>query len=202
MNPAVDWFFEKDTPWQLEYAALRTLILDCGLTEELKWGCPCYTFQKNNIVLIHGFKNYCAVLFFKGALLQDTDVILIRQTENTQATRQARFTTIQEITAIKTTLKDYVFEAIAVEEASLTIDFKKPMERVIPEEFQRVLAENPALETAFSALTPGRQNAYILHFSTPKQAKTRQARVEKCMHQILIGRGLTDEYKTTITPID
>jgi uncharacterized protein YdeI (YjbR/CyaY-like superfamily) len=192
MNPNVDWFFTKDTKWQEEYAALRLLILDCGLTEELKWGCPCYTFQKSNIVLLHGFKDYCAVLFFKGALLQDADGILIQQTENTQATRQIRFTNLREIAEIKATLKAYIFEAIAVEEAGLTVDLIKPTERPLPEEFQNKLEENPALKTAFYGLTPGRQNAYIIYFSAPKQAKTRQARVEKYTQQILGGKGLTD----------
>jgi uncharacterized protein YdeI (YjbR/CyaY-like superfamily) len=192
MNPKVDWFFAKDTPWQEEYIALRMLILGCGLTEELKWGCPCYTFQKSNIVLIHGFKDYCAMLFFKGALLQDADNILVQQTENTQATRQIRFTNLREIADIKTTLNAYIYEAIAVEEAGLTVDFKKPFERILPEELQNKFDENPALKTAFEALTPGRKNGYILYFSAPKQTKTRQSRIEKYTQQILIGKGLND----------
>ena len=168
------------------------IILDCQLTEELKWGAPCYTFQKSNIVLIHGFKEYCAVLFVKGALLNDTKGILISQTENTQASRQIRFTNVREIVEMEPILKAYILEAVEVEKAGLKVNFKKTTEFIIPEEFQNKLDEIPALKTAFDALTPGRQRAYILHFSQPKQSKTRESRVEKCMQQILNGKGLND----------
>lgn len=168
------------------------IALDCGLTEELKWGAPCYTFEKRNIVLIHGFKEYCALLFFKGALLKDPKGILIQQTENVQAARQIRFTNVREIVEKAPILKAYIYEAIEVEKAGLKVSFKKSTEYSIPEEFQKQLDENPALKTAFEALTPGRQRAYLLHFSQPKQAKTRASRVEKCMPQILDGKGLTD----------
>ena len=193
MNPKVDFFFDKATKWQKEYEQLRTIILDCGLTEELKWGCPCYTFQKNNIVLIHGFKEYCALLFFKGALLHDAKSVMIQQTENVQAARQIRFTNVREITKMKTTLKAYVYEAIEVEKAGLKVNFKKTSEYNIPEEFQNKLNKHAALKTAFQALTPGRQRAYIFYFSQPKQSKTRESRIEKCMQQILNGKGLNDD---------
>ena len=170
----------------------RTIILDCQLTEELKWGVPCYTFQKRNIVLIHGFKEYCALLFFKGALLHDAHCILIKQTENVQAGRQIRFTNVREIVEMETFLKVYIYEAIEVEKAGLEVNFKKTTEFIIPEEFQNKLDEIPALKTAFEALTPGRQRAYILYFSEPKQSKTRESRVEKCMQQILNGKGIND----------
>ena len=192
MNPKVDWYFSKAEKWQAELQQLRIIVLDCGLNEELKWGVPCYTFQKSNIVLIHVFKEYCAVLFFKGALLNDTAGILIQQTENVQAARQMRFTHIKEIVELETVLKTYIFEAIEVEKAGLTVDFKKTKEFIIPEEFQKKLDEIPTLKTAFEALTPGRQRAYILHFSASKQSKTRESRVEKCMPQILDGKGLND----------
>jgi uncharacterized protein YdeI (YjbR/CyaY-like superfamily) len=192
MNPSVDWFFTKDTKWQTEYEALRMLVLDCGLTEELKWGCPCYTFQKNNIVLIHGFKEYCAFLFHKGALLHDVNGLLIQQTENVQSARQIRFTSIEEIRALETTLKAYIFEAIGVEKAGLKVEMKKTTEFNMPEEFQLVLDDMPELKTAFYALTPGRQRGYLLHFSQPKQAKTREARIEKNLEKILRGKGLED----------
>ncbi len=191
-NPKVDAFLSRAKKWQEEFKKLRTIILDCGLTEELKWGVPCYTFQKSNIVLIHGFKEYCAVLFFKGALLNDAKRILITQTENTQATRQIRFTKVQEIVEMEGILKDYVHEAIEVEKAGLKVNFKKTSEFTIPEEFQNKLDEIPDLKTAFEALTPGRQRAYILYFSTPKQSKTRASRVEKSMQRILIGKGVND----------
>ena len=192
MNPKVDWYFSKAEKWQAELQQLRIIVLDCGLNEELKWGVPCYTFQKSNIVLIHVFKEYCAVLFFKGALLNDTAGILIQQTENVQAARQMRFTHIKEIVELETVLQTYIFEAIEVEKAGLTVDFKTTKEFVIPEEFQKKLDEIPTLKTAFEALTPGRQRAYILHFSASKQSKTRESRVEKCMPQILDGKGLND----------
>ena len=192
MNPKVDFYFRKSKKWQEELAELRTIVLDCGLTEELKWGVPCYTFQKSNVVLIHGFKEYCALLFFKGALLNDADGILIQQTKNVQAGRQIRFTNVREIVKMKPILKAYIYEAIEVEKAGLKVNFKKTTEFKIPEEFQNKLDEIPALKTAFYALTPGRQRAYILYFSAPKQSKTRASRVEKCMQQILNGKGLND----------
>ena len=192
MNPRVDFYFNKAQKWQQEITHLRQTILDCGLTEELKWGCPCYLFQQSNIVLIHVFKEYCAVLFFKGALLQDAKGLLVQQTKNTQATRQMRFTSVNEILKLAKDLKAYVYEAIEVEKAGLKVTFKKNTELVFPEEFQRRLNEIPSLKTAFAALTPGRQRAYHLYFSAPKQSKTRASRVEKCMKQILDGKGLND----------
>ncbi|MFW9925505.1 MAG: YdeI family protein [Candidatus Thorarchaeota archaeon] len=191
-NPKVDVFLIKAKKWKEEFERLRTIVLDCGLTEELKWGKPCYTFQKRNIVLIHGFKEYCALLFFKGALLNDSNSILITQTENTQATRQIRFTSVREIVEMEPILKTYIHEAIEVEKAGLKVEFKKTTEYTIPEEFQSKLDEIPALKTAFDALTPGRQRAYILYFSQPKQSKTRESRIEKYMQQILDRKGLDD----------
>ena len=192
MNPKVDWYFNKAKTWQEEIEKLRTIVLGCGLTEELKWGCPCYIFQKSNIVLIHVFKEYCALLFFKGALLNDADGILIQQTKNVQAARQIRFTTVRQIVKMKTILKAYIYEAIEVEKTGLKVKFKKTTEFKIPEEFKKKLDKTPALKTAFYTLTPGRQRAYILYFSQPKQSKTRESRVEKCMQQILNGKGLND----------
>ena len=193
MNPKVDWFFSKDTKWQKEYGKLRTIVLDCGLIEELKWGCPCYVYEKSNIVLIHGFKEYCALLFFKGALLNDPSGILIQQTKNVQSARQIRFTNVKEIAKAEKSLKAYIYEAIEVERAGLKVKLKMTSEYKIPEEFQRRLNKSPALKTAFDALTPGRQRAYIFHFSQPKLSKTRDARVEKYMKQILNGKGLNDQ---------
>ncbi|MBI4947330.1 MAG: YdeI/OmpD-associated family protein [Bacteroidetes bacterium] len=192
MNPNVDFYFSKAKKWQEEIKKLRTIILDCGLTEELKWGCPCYTFQKSNIVLIHGFKEYCALLFIKGALLKDTNVILIQQTENVQAGRQIRFTNVQEILKLERILKAYIHEAIEVEKAGLKVELKKTTEFRMPEEFQNILDDMPELKIAFYNLTPGRQRGYLLYFSAPKQSKTRESRVEKCMQQILKGKGLND----------
>jgi uncharacterized protein YdeI (YjbR/CyaY-like superfamily) len=192
MNPNVDWFFEKDTKWAAEYARLRSIVLDCGLAEELKWGCPCYTFQDSNVVLIHGFKEYCALLFFKGALLKDTEGILIQQTENVQSARQLRFRNVAEITKLQKTVKAYVYEAIEVEKAGLKVKLKKTAEYKMPEEFKVKLDKLPKLKTAFDKLTPGRQRAYLFYFSQPKQAKTREARVEKYLPQILAGKGLDD----------
>ena len=192
MNPDVDIYISKAKKWREELAKLRTIILDCQLTEELKWGVPCYTFQKRNIVLIHGFKEYCAVLFVKGALLKDAKGILVKPGENTQAGRQIRFTNVQEIVEMETILKTYIQEAIKVEKAGLKVDFKESTELIFPEEFQKKLDEIPALKTAFNALTPGRQRAYNLYFSQAKQSKTREARVEKYMQQILNGKGLND----------
>jgi uncharacterized protein YdeI (YjbR/CyaY-like superfamily) len=190
MNPKVDWFFSKDTKWQKEYEKLRTIILDTGLAEELKWGCPCYTFQNTNIVLIHGFKEYCAILFFKGALLNDPNGILIQQTKNVQSARQIRFTNVREIVKMEKILKAYVYEAIEVERVGLKVKLKKTSEYKIPEEFQKKLNKTPALKTAFYALTPGRQRGYIFYFSQPKQSKTRESRIEKSIKQILNGKGL------------
>lgn len=192
MNPGVDWFFEKETKWQKEYEKLRAIILDCGLTEELKWGCPCYTLQESNIVLIHGFKEYCAVLFFKGALLADAESILIQQTENVQSARQVRFTSVKEISELERILKTYIYEAIEVEKAGLKVKLKKTSEFKVPEEFQNKLNKMPRLKQAFEALTPGRQRAYIFYFSQAKQSKTREARIEKYLQQILDGKGLDD----------
>ncbi|MDQ2752593.1 MAG: YdeI family protein [Bacteroidota bacterium] len=192
MNPKVDFFFNKAQKWGEEFEKLRLLVLNCGLTEELKWGVPCYTFEERNIVLIHGFKEYCALLFFKGALLQDNNHLLIQQTENVQAGRQIRFTNVGEIEEREAVLKAYIFEAIEVEKAGLKVAFKKNTELIFPEEFQNKLEEIPALKTAFEALTPGRQRAYNLYFSAPKQSKTRAERIEKCMQQILDGKGLND----------
>jgi uncharacterized protein YdeI (YjbR/CyaY-like superfamily) len=192
MNPKVDFFFSKARQWQEEYEKLRMIILDCGLTEEFKWMHPCYTFQESNIVLIHGFKEYCAILFIKGALLKDARGILIQQTENVQAGRQVRFTHVREIVELEPILKAYIHEAIEVEKAGLKVDYKKPTEFIIPEEFINKLEEVPGLQDAFDALTPGRQRAYILYFSAPKQSKTRQSRIEKWLPQILDGKGLND----------
>jgi len=191
-NSTVDFFFRKANKWQEEFAELRRIILSCGLTEELRWGKPCYTFEKSNIVLIHGFKDYCALLFFKGALLKDPKGILVQQTENVQAARQIRFTNVREIARMASTLKSYLKEAIEVEKAGLEVAYKKTSEFSIPEEFQSRLSESPTLRTAFEGLTPGRQRGYLLYFSGAKQSKTREARIAKCMPQILKGRGLDD----------
>jgi uncharacterized protein YdeI (YjbR/CyaY-like superfamily) len=192
INPEVDFFFDKAKKWQEEFEKLRTIILDCGLLEELKWGCPCYTYQGRNIVLIHGFKEYCALLFFKGALMEDAHGILIQQTKNVQAARQIRFTSAGEIMKMKNILKVYIFEAIEVEKAGLKVNYKKTTDFIIPEEFQKKLNKSQALKTAFDALTPGRQKAYLFYFSQPKQSKTRESRIEKSMQQILNGKGLND----------
>jgi uncharacterized protein YdeI (YjbR/CyaY-like superfamily) len=192
MNPKVDGYLRKNEKWQKELEKLRKIVLDCQLTEELKWGVPCYSFQKSNIVLIHVFKEYCALLFFKGALLKDAKGILVQQTKNVQAARQIRFTSVREIVKMEPILKAYIKEAIEVEKAGLKVNFKKTTEFIIPEEFQNKLDEISALKTAFHELTPGRQRAYILYFSAPKQSKTRESRVEKSMKQILNGRGLND----------
>ena len=191
-NPEVDFFFMKADKWQEAFVALRKILLDHGLTEELKWGKPCYTFQKRNIVLIHGFKEYCALLFHKGALLRDTHGLLIQQTEHVQAARQIRFTNVREIVEMEPMIEAYLCEAINVEKAGLTVDYKKTSEFAIPEEFQKKLDEMPALKTAFEALTPGRQRGYLLHFSQPKQSKTRASRVEKSISNILNGKGHHD----------
>ena len=191
-NPKVDFYFDKNEKWQKEIEQLRTIVLDCGLMEELKWGCPCYVYQGSNIVLIHVFKEYCALLFFKGALLHDPNGILIQQTENVQAARQIRFTNLKEIVKLAPALKAYIYEAIEVEKAGLTVKLKKTKDFVVPEEFQKKLNKNQALKTAFEALTPGRQRAYLFYFSQAKQSKTRESRVEKYIPQILSGKGLED----------
>lgn len=192
MNPKVDAFLNQSEKWQVEFKKLREIILDCELSEELKWGVPCYTFQNENIVLIHGFKNYCAMLFIKGSLLKDPHSILIQQTENVQAGRQIRFTNLSDIIANEIILKEYIYEAIEVEKNGLEVPFKKASEFKIPNELQIRCEENPTLKNAFDALTPGRQRGYILYFSAPKQSKTRDARVEKYIPKILDGMGLDD----------
>jgi len=193
VNPKVDWFFNKDTRWREEYNHLRMIALDCGLTEQLKWGCPCYSLQSGNIVLIHGFKDYCAFLFFKGALLSDIQGILIQQTEHVQSARQVRFTNVEQIANLATVLKTYIYEAIEVEKAGLKVELKKTSDFAVPAEFQGKLDHIPPLKTAFEALTPGRQRGYLFHFSQPKQSKTREARIEKYIPKILSGKGLEDE---------
>jgi uncharacterized protein YdeI (YjbR/CyaY-like superfamily) len=193
MNPKVDFYFLKAKQWREEFETLRTIILGCGLTEELKWGCPCYTFEKRNIVLMHGFKEYCALLFFKGALLNDPKGILVQQTKNVQAARQIRFTSVREIVKLKPVLKAYVHEAIEVERAGLKVALKKTKEFDVPAEFQDKLNKSSSLRKAFKALTPGRQRGYLLYFSQPRQSETRESRVQKYIPQILIGKGLRDE---------
>ena len=192
MNPKVDFYFNRSKKWKEEYTALRTIVLECNLTEELKWGCPCYTFEDKNVVLIHGFKEYCALLFFKGALLKDTKGLLIQQTENVQSARQMRFTGTEEIIKVKATIKAYILEAVGVEKAGLKVALKKTEEYAVPAEFQARLDKDKHLRTAFEALTPGRQRGYIFHFSQAKLSKTREARVEKYIPQILDGKGLDD----------
>jgi uncharacterized protein YdeI (YjbR/CyaY-like superfamily) len=192
MNPKVDFYFQKSKKWRAEQEKMRQIVLDCKLTEELKWGVPCYTFQKNNIVLIHEFKEYCAYLFVKGVLLKDPNGILIQQTENVQSARQVRFTNLQEIIEMEPILKAYILEAVEVEKSGLKVTLKKATEFSMPDEFQKKLDESSELEIAFYELTPGRQRAYLLHFSAPKQSQTREARVEKCIPRILNGKGLND----------
>jgi uncharacterized protein YdeI (YjbR/CyaY-like superfamily) len=193
MNSKVDVYLSKAKKWQEELEKLRMILLDCQLTEELKWAKPCYTFQKSNIVIILPLKAYCALLFCKGALLNDANGILIKPGENTQAARQIRFTNVREIVEMEPVLKAYIYEAIEAEKAGLQVNFKENTELIFPEEFKNKLDTNFALKTAFDALTPGRQRAYNLYFSAPKQSKTREARVEKCMQQILNGKGLNDQ---------
>lgn len=192
MNPKVDFFFTKAKEWKDEYEQLRGIVLDCGLTEELKWGCPCYTLDGKNVVLIHGFKEYCALLFMKGALLKDKKGILIQQTENVQSARQIRFTGVQQIIKLEPAVKAYIKEAMEIEKAGLKVDLKKTSEYKVPEEFQKQLNEKPALKAAFDSLTPGRQRAYLFYFSQPKQSKTRESRIEKYIPQILKGKGMDD----------
>lgn len=191
-NPKVDAYYERQENWRAQSQALRKIVLDCGLTEELKWGEPCYTVDGGNVIIIHGFKEYCALLFFKGALMKDPNTILIRQTENVQGARQIRFTDLAEIDRMTDILAAYVLEAVAVEKAGLKVEYRKTEEFPVPDEFQARLDAEPELKTAFEALTPGRQRAYLLNFAAPKQAKTREARIEKCLSRILEGKGLHD----------
>ncbi|MCL1675184.1 YdeI/OmpD-associated family protein [Elizabethkingia meningoseptica] len=192
MNPKTDFFFDQSEKWQKEFEKLRAIILDTGLDEELKWGCPCYTYHGRNIVLIHGFKEYCAILFFKGALLNDTGKILIQQSENVQAARQIRFTNQEEISKLEKEIRLYVYEALEVEKSGVKVPMKTTKEFEIAEEFQHKLNTDTVLKEAFEALTPGRQRAYLLYFSSAKQPKTRESRIEKCIPQILTGKGLND----------
>jgi uncharacterized protein YdeI (YjbR/CyaY-like superfamily) len=192
MNSKVDWYFVKNKAWQKEIEALRAIVLGCGLNEELKWGCPCYTAGGKNVVLIHVFKEYCGLLFFKGALLKDPAGVLIQQTANVQAARQMRFTSLQEVVKRKRIIKDCIKEALQVEKAGLKVPLKKTKEFEMPEEFKNKLSKMPALKKAFQALTPGRQRGYLLHFSQAKQVKTREARIEKYLEKILSGQGLDD----------
>jgi uncharacterized protein YdeI (YjbR/CyaY-like superfamily) len=190
MNPKVNWFFDKDTPWREAYQRLRIILLDGGLTEELKWGCPCYTINKKNVVLIHGFKDYCALLFHKGALLKDEQGILVQQTENVQSARQIRFKSVHEIVKLERVLKAYIHEAVEVERAGLKVTLRKASEFKMPEEFALKLKALPELKKAFNALTPGRQRGYLLYFSSAKQSKTREDRIEKNVERIMAGKGL------------
>lgn len=192
MNPKVDFFFDKAGRWKDIYAYLRSLILDCGLVEELKWGVPCYTHNGKNIVLIHGFKEYCAILFHKGALLLDEEGLLIQQTKNVQSARQMRFTDINDVHELSALICKYIFEAVEVEKAGLKVPLKKTVAYPVAEEFKSKLEAMPALAKAFKKLTPGRQRAYLLYFSQAKQSKTRSQRVEKYISEILEGRGLQD----------
>lgn len=191
-NPKVDFFFEKASQWQDEFEKMREIAIDSGLTEELKWGHPCYTLNGANVFLIHGFKEYCAYLFHKGALLKNPDNILVQQTKNVQSARQVRFTNIGEIRELESILKAYIQEAIEIEKAGLKVEFKKTKEFNMPEEFQRLLDVDSELKKAFESLTPGRQRGYLLYFSSAKQSKTREARVEKYIPKILEGKGLDD----------
>jgi uncharacterized protein YdeI (YjbR/CyaY-like superfamily) len=192
MNPKVNFFFDKESRWKQEFVLLRSIMLECGLSEELKWGQPCYIFNDKNIVLIHGFKDYCALLFFKGSLLKDSKKILIQQTENVQVARQMRFTNLREIEKLKPTIKSYVFEAIEIEKAGIKANLKKTSEFKMPDEFKNILSKDAKLKKAFDSLTPGRQRAYLLHFASAKQQKTREGRIEKYRKQILAGKGLND----------
>jgi uncharacterized protein YdeI (YjbR/CyaY-like superfamily) len=192
MNPKVDWFFNKTSKWQEAYAELRNIVLDCKLTEELKWGCPCYTNGNSNIVLIHGFKDYCALLFMQGALLKDPKKILVQQTKNVQAARQIRFTHADEIWKNRSVIKSYIKEAIQLDKAGVKVELKKTDEFTMPAEFKNALTEMPELKKAFQSLTPGRQRGYLLYFSSAKQEKTRQARIEKYIPKIMDGKGVDD----------
>ncbi|MEX3976998.1 YdeI family protein [Paraburkholderia caribensis] len=192
MNPKVDAYIGKLEKWREETEKLRAILLECPVTEELKWGVPCYTVDDKNVVLIHGFKEYCAILFVKGALLKDPKGILIQQTENVQSARQVRFTSLQEIVKLQAVLKTYIRAAIEVEKAGLKVVHKSTEEFEVAEEFQNRLDKTPTLKKAFEALTPGRQRAYLLHFSSAKQSKTRESRIEKCLPMILDGKGLNN----------
>lgn len=192
MNPSANWFFDKQTKWQQAYRELREILLSLDLVEELKWGCPCYTLNKNNVVLIHGFKEYCALLFMKGAIMKDPKKILIQQTENVQSQRQIRFSSVDEIPKQRATIKSYIKEAIAIEKSGIRVELKKTNEYKVPEEFESALSEMKELKVAFGKLTPGRQRGYLLYFSSAKQAKTRNERIEKCIPNILAGKGLDD----------
>lgn len=192
MNPKVDFYFSDARQWQKELAQLRVLLLDCGLTEELKWGKPCYSYEGSNIVVIQGFKAYCAILFFKGVLLNDPEGILVKTGENTRVGRQIRFNNVKEITGRKAILKAYVYEAIEVEKAGLKVDKAAQQAPAVAKEFQQRLAKNRTLKAAFEALTPGRQRAYHIYFAAPKQPETRQSRMEKWIPQILRGKGMND----------
>lgn len=192
MNPKVNFFFENAGQWQEEFKKLRAIALSTELTEDVKWGCPCYTYEGKNIFLIHGFKEYCALLFFKGALMKDPDNILIQQSKNVQAARQIRFTEVAQINDLEEVLRSYMFQAVEIEESGAKVEMKKTKEFEMAEEFQEKLDQDPALQEAFKALTPGRQRAYLLHFSSAKQSKTREARIEKCIPQIMDGIGLND----------
>jgi uncharacterized protein YdeI (YjbR/CyaY-like superfamily) len=193
-NPKVDQFLEDAEKWRDELESLRSIVLDCGLDEELKWGVPCYTFEKNNVALLGTFKDNCVLSFFKGALLKDESEILSKPGENTQSGRVIRFTDVREIARVKPLIKEYIYEAVEIEKAGLKVDFKKTEEFEMPEELQNKLNAIPNLKNAFEALTPGRQRAYILYFAQPKQAKTREARITKCVGRILAGKGLNDLY--------
>lgn len=192
MNPQVDWFFNKSTKWQEAYQELREIVLSCNLEEDLKWGCPCYTYDKNNVVLIHGFKDYCALLFMKGVAIKDPQNILVQQTENVQSARQIRFSDLTEILNQKSLIKTYIENAIEVEKSGIKVEMKKTAEFKMPAEFQTALDEMPELKIAFDKLTPGRQRGYLLHFSSAKQSITRNERIEKYIPKILDGKGLDD----------
>jgi len=198
MNPKIEAYLRETEKWRKELTLLRTILLGCPLTEEVKWGKPCYTFQGSNVVVLIGFKNYCSLLFCKGSLLKDPKGILVKAGENTQAARQMRFTALREIVAMKSIVKTYLNEAIAAEKAGLKVEYKESTNLKFPEEFQKKLAESPALKTAFSALTPGRQRAYNIYFSAAKQSQTREARIEKCLRKILKGEGLNDDYRRSV----
>lgn len=189
-NPKVDWFFDKDTPWKDAYEKLRKIALATGLTEELKWGCPCYTLDGKNVVLIHGFKHYCALMFHKGALLKDDARILVQGTENMQVTRQIRFSGVHDVVRLKREIETYIAEAIEIEKSGLKVKMKKTAEFPVPEEFAQRLKASPELKKAFKALTPGRQRGYLLYFASAKQTKTREDRIEKHVSRILAGQGL------------
>ena len=192
INPSADWFFDKPTPWQAAYNALRPIVLSCGLEETIKWGCPCYTLDGKNIVLIHGFKDYCALLFMQGALLTDPQHILVQQTENVQAARQLRFTDLQQILDQQLVIQTYVQEAMNLQETGTKVVPKKTNEYAVPSEFQEILNQMPDVKSAFEALTPGRQRGYLLYFSAAKRAQTRVDRIEKMLPKIMRGKGLED----------